>query len=185
MSDQYPPQNPYGQQPYGQNPYGQQPAPTGPGGEPPLWAPWYGISFGAAIKRFFKKYVRFDGRASRSEFWWWYLANVIVFAVLYAIYGIGAATSEYRTESIGYSTTAVMTSPSALYIIGSILIGIWGLAILIPSLAIAWRRLHDANFAGPFIFLGLIPIVGGIILLVFYLLPSKPEGARFDQPQRG
>ncbi|WJX98891.1 DUF805 domain-containing protein [Curtobacterium sp. SP.BCp] len=201
MSDQYPPQNPNGQDPYGQQqhgqqqPYGQQPqygqpqygqpAPTGPNGEPPLWAPWYGISFGAAIKRFFKKYVRFDGRASRSEFWWWFLANAIVGIVLYTIYGIGAATSEYRTVSTGYSTSAVMTAPSALFVIGGILLGLWGLATIVPNIALAWRRLHDANFAGPFFFLGLIPFVGGIILLVLYLLPSKPEGARFDQPQRG
>ncbi|PCN49246.1 DUF805 domain-containing protein [Curtobacterium sp. 'Ferrero'] len=199
MSDQYPPQNPYGQQPaqnpygqqpqYGQQPHGQpqygQPAPTGPNGEPPLWAPWYGISFPNAVKRFFKKYVRFDGRASRSEFWWWYLANVIVVAVLYAIYGIGAATSQYQTVSTTYGSTSAMTSPSPLFIIGGILLGIWGLATIIPNLALAWRRLHDGNFAGPFIFLGLIPVVGGIILLVLYLLPSKPEGARFDQPHRG
>ncbi|GGL04116.1 uncharacterized membrane protein YhaH (DUF805 family) [Curtobacterium luteum] len=198
MSDQYPPQNPYGQEPAqnpygqqsGQNPYGQQPqygqpAPTGPNGEPPLWAPWYGISFPNAIKRFFKKYVRFDGRASRSEFWWWYLANVIVTGVLYAIYGIGAGTSQYQTVSTTYGSTSTMTSPSALFVIGGILLLLWGLATIIPNLALAWRRLHDANFAGPFIFLGLIPVVGGLILLVLYLLPSKPEGARFDQPQRG
>ncbi|WP_144713958.1 DUF805 domain-containing protein [Curtobacterium pusillum] len=200
MSDQYPNQNPYGQQPdggqqpYGQQPYGQQPygqtpqygqpAPTGPNGEPPLWAPWYGISFGNAIKRFFGKYARFDGRASRSEFWWWYLANFIVYAVLYTILGIGGAVSEHRTVSTGYSSASVIESPSPLYVIGGILLVVWSLAILVPSIALAWRRLHDGNFAGPFFFLGFIPFVGGIILLVMYLLPSKPEGARFDQPQR-
>lgn len=84
MTDQYPPQNPYG----------QQPASTGPGGEPPLWAPYYGISFGGAVTRFFKKYATFSGRASRSEFWWWYLVNVVVAIVLGILAGVGAATSE-------------------------------------------------------------------------------------------
>ena len=202
MSDQYPPQNPNGQDPYGQpqQPYGQQsqygqpqygqpqygqPAPTGPNGEPPLWAPWYGISFGAAIKRFFKKYVRFDGRASRSEFWWWALANGIVTAVLYVIYIIGFASSDRQTTTTSTSVQSTVTSPSPLFIIGGILLFLWALAVLVGNLALVWRRLHDANLAGPFFFLGFIPIVGGIILLVLYLLPSKPEGARFDQPQRG
>ena len=49
-----------------------------------------------------------------------------------------------------------------------------------PSLAVLVRRLHDANFSGFFVFIGLIPFVGGIILLVLTILPSKPEGARFD-----
>jgi uncharacterized membrane protein YhaH (DUF805 family) len=206
VSDQYPPQNPYGQQPGGpqgqgqdqpwQQPgqYAQQPggapqygapAPTGPGGEPPLWAPWYGISLPNAVRRFFTKYVRFDGRASRSEYWWWALTNFIVLAVLYTLYGIGAATSESQTVSNGSITTTAMTSPSVLFVIAGILIGIWGLGTIIPNLAITWRRLHDANFAGPFYFLAIIPIVGPIILLVFLVMGSKPEGQRFDRPERG
>jgi uncharacterized membrane protein YhaH (DUF805 family) len=194
VSDQYPPQNPYGQQPQGQDQYGQQPghsqqygasAPTGPGGEPPLWAPWYGISLPNAVRRFFTKYIRFDGRASRSEYWWWALTNFIVLAVLYTLYGIGAATSESQTVSNGSVTTTAMTSPSVLFVIAGILIGIWGLGTIIPNLAITWRRLHDANFAGPFYFLGFIPVVGPIILLVFFVMGSKPEGQRFDRPERG
>ncbi|ROP60365.1 uncharacterized membrane protein YhaH (DUF805 family) [Curtobacterium sp. PhB130] len=186
MSDQYPSQNPYGQQPEpGHTPQYGAPAPTGPGGEPPLWAPWYGISFGNAVRRFFKKYARFDGRASRSEFWWWALANAIVYIVLGILLGIGIATSDRTTVSTGYSVSTVIDRPSALYIIAAILFAIWGLAVLVPGIALYWRRLHDANLAGPFWFLGFVPGVGGIILLVFSLLPPKPEGQRFDQPGRG
>ncbi|OIH97065.1 DUF805 domain-containing protein [Curtobacterium sp. MCBA15_001] len=150
-----------------------------------MWAPWYGIALPNAVKRFFKKYARFDGRASRSEFWWWALTNFVVLAVLYTIFGIGAATSSYQSVSNGYAETAVMTSPSVLYVIAGILIALWGLAILVPSLALYWRRLHDANLPGPFYFLGLIPFVGAIILLVFALMGSKPEGQRFDRPDLG
>lgn len=189
MSDQYPSQDPTGQQPAGHTPQYGAPTPTGPGGEPPLWAPWYGISFGGAIRRFFKKYARFDGRASRSEFWWWYLANGIIGIVLGILYGIGVATSGRSTMTSTTSTSAsyqtTITEPSALYIIMAIVIGIWSLAILVPSIALFWRRLHDANLAGPFWFLGFIPFVGGIILIILAILPSKPEGQRFDQPGRG
>ncbi|RPE80598.1 uncharacterized membrane protein YhaH (DUF805 family) [Curtobacterium sp. PhB137] len=188
MSDQYP-QNPSGQQPGGQpNPYngtpqyGQQPA-TGPNGEPPIWAPWYGISFGKAVGRFFKKYATFSGRASRSEFWWWYLANAIVGIVLGILYGIGIATSERSTVSMSTATSAsvqsTVTSPSALFVIAGILIGLWGLAIIIPTLALGWRRLHDANLPGA---MWIIAIFVGIVGIVFGLLPSNPQGERYDRP---
>lgn len=170
MSDQYP-SNPYGQ---------QQPAPTGPGGEPPLWAPYYGISFPKAVARFFKKYATFSGRASRSEFWWWYLANSIVAIVLGALYLVGALTSERETVSTAYSTSSVITSPSPLFVIAGILLGLWGLATIVPSLALGWRRLHDANLAGP---LWIIAVFIGIVQIVFGLLPSNPQGARFDRPE--
>jgi len=184
--DQYGQQQ-YGQQQYGQQPYGQpqgygQAVQTGPNGEPPLWAPWYGISFPNAVKRVFKKYVRFDGRASRSEFWWWYLAQIIVVAVLYALLGIGGAMSNAQTDPTTGMTTG---SFSPLYWIATVLLGLYGLATIIPNLAISWRRLHDTNMAGPFYFLALIPVVGGIIVLVLFLMPSKPEGQRFDRPERG
>lgn len=55
------------------------------------------------------------------------------------------------------------------------------LAIVVLSRALSWRRLEDANLPGPMWFLGFIPVVGWIILLVFSFLPSKPEGARFDR----
>jgi uncharacterized membrane protein YhaH (DUF805 family) len=166
VSDQYPPQNPYG----------QQPAPTGPGGEPPLWAPYYGISFGGAISRFFKKYATFSGRASRSEFWWWYLANVIVAFVLSIIAVIGVVTSDIQVDSSTGQTTG---SFSGLYWIAVVVSILWGLAVLVPSLALGWRRLHDANLSGA---LWIIAIFVNIVGLVFGLLPSNPEGARFDRP---
>ena len=58
------------------------------------------------------------------------------------------------------------------------------LGILVPWLAIGWRRLHDANLAGPLYLLSLVPYVGGLVVFVFTLLPPRPEGRRFDQPRR-
>jgi uncharacterized membrane protein YhaH (DUF805 family) len=175
----------YDQQP-GRTPQYGAPAPAGPGGEPPLWAPWYGIAFPKAVGRFFTKYARFDGRASRSEYWWWVLANAIVYVVLWAVLiAIIVATGDTTSSSSATGVQANATSNSPLIAIPGVLVGIWFLATLVPNIAIAVRRLHDANLSGPFWFLSVIPGVGGIVLLVLMLLESKPEGQRFDQPERG
>lgn len=137
-----------------------------------LSQPLYGATFGQAISRFFKKYATFTGRASRSEFWWWYLAQVIV-AVAISLIGVLA----------GYATIdasgALTLGPG--YWIAQILAGIWFLATIVPWLALSWRRLHDADKPGPFYFLGLIPFVGWIIMIVLFVLPSDPAGVRFDR----
>ncbi|MCU1526920.1 MAG: hypothetical protein JWP75_683 [Frondihabitans sp.] len=143
-----------------------------PQGEPPIWAPYYGITFVPAIRRALSKYADFTGRASRSEFWWWYLGIAIVGIVLDILAGIVAG--------IGRSASG---APGPGYFVFTIILVLFGLAIIVPQLAVTWRRLHDGNFAGPFFFLSLIPFVGGIIVLVLLILPSKPEGQRFDRPR--
>jgi uncharacterized membrane protein YhaH (DUF805 family) len=144
-------------------------------GEPPLWAPYYGASLPVAMKRFFKKYATFSGRASRSEYWWWALVSFIVSILLNVIMLIGGSAG----AKISASGASV---PGPGYTIGLILTGIWLVAVIVPSLALTVRRLHDVNFSGWMVLLGLVPLVGGIILLVFTLMDSKPEGQRFDVP---
>ena len=145
------------------------------GGEPPLWAPYYGAPFPAAVKRFFAKYSTFSGRASRSEYWWWTLVSVIVSMVLNGIMLVGGSAG----ATIGANGTSV---PGPGMAIGLILAVIWFAAVIVPSLALTVRRLHDANFSGWMYLLVLVPFVGGIILIVFTVLGPKPEGQRFDQP---
>ena len=158
----------YPQQPQQTQPYGAQ------AGEPPLWAPYYGAPIGAAIQRFFKKYAAFSGRASRSEYWWVALALGVIGLVLQILTGIlGAA---------GSTTTSTGTAPGPGAFVGLILIFVFYLAVLIPSIALLVRRLHDGNFSGWIALLGLVPFVGGLAILVFALLPSNPAGQRFDQP---
>lgn len=185
--------SPYSSEPQHSSPYSQQyPAPQQPQApqyptptpanfqsEPPLWAPWYGIGFRDAVKRVFKKYATFSGRASRGEYWWWILVCVIVTVVLNVIITAGMTTGTSTTYS-GYSHATPVPGPVS--ILGYILALVWGLAIIVPSLAVAVRRLHDANFSGWMYLLGLIPLAGSIIILVFTLLPSRPEGQRFDRP---
>jgi uncharacterized membrane protein YhaH (DUF805 family) len=93
-----------------------------------------------------ERYAQFDGRAGRAEFWWYFLASFIISAIL----GILAQTSG----------------------IFNVISGIYGLAVLIPGLAVAVRRLHDTNRSGWWLLIGLIPIVGIIVLIVFCAAPS-------------
>ncbi|HEY0249351.1 MAG TPA: DUF805 domain-containing protein [Gryllotalpicola sp.] len=139
--------------------------PTPPGaGEPPLDQPFYGAPFGAAVRRFFTKYAVFSGRASRSEFWWWTLLYVIIEVVL--SFFTGHRTSE-----------GSLTGLSATF---SGLAGLWNLAIIVPFLALSARRLHDTNRSGWWVLIYLIPIVGWIIVIVWWAGATRPEGARYD-----
>lgn len=147
---------------------------TTPTNDTALSQPLYGATLGQAVSRFFKKYATFTGRASRSEFWWWFLVNSVVGLVLYIlmlVLGAGGATIDATT---GAST------PGPGFVVGIVLSGIWFLATIVPWLALVWRRFHDTNRSGAFYFLSLIPFVGGIIVLVMLALPSDPAGARFD-----
>ncbi len=182
-------QQPYGQQQYGQQPYAQPypqygpPIPVGPDGTPPLWAPWYGIGFLDAFTRFFKKYARFDGRASRSEYWYWILANAIVTIVLYGgfIAGIiGWSASTQVTDEYGY-THSEGAPPVWIFLLLA-LYGIWVLGTLVPNIALGWRRVHDANLAGP---LWIIAMFVGIVAIVFGCLGPNPAGAQYDRPDLG
>lgn len=140
----------------------------------PLSAPLYGATFGQSISRFFKKYGTFSGRASRSEFWWFFLFNFIVSGVLYGIAAIVGASSASVSDTGMYT-------PGPGFWLAAIPYWLWLLVTIVPWLALCWRRLHDTNRSGGFYFLGLIPFVGGIILLVLLALPSEPAGARFDR----
>lgn len=133
------------------DPYPASPEP--PPAATPLDRPLRGATMPEAFVRFFQKYAVFSGRASRSEFWWWVLANFIVGIVL----GIIAA------------------------IIGTqILTYIWDLVIIVPTFALGARRLHDTNRSGWWQLLELIPIIGWIILIVWFASRERPEGVRFD-----
>lgn len=173
--------------------YGAGPGGFGPGAQirgaaspEDLSLPLYGATFGQAIKRFFRNYVKFSGRASRSEFWWIELFLFLIQLIPSILYFIGVGmTAGAATMAASDPYGAQMSSgPSggalALTAVGGILMFLIGLAVIVPTLALSWRRLHDGNFAGPFWFLTFIPGVGGLIVLVLMLMPSKPEGQRFD-----
>jgi uncharacterized membrane protein YhaH (DUF805 family) len=125
-----------------------------------------------AFARFWSKAATFSGRASRSEYWWTWFWQLIVFVVLVGLARIGNAGVE--------DAQGRMVGANGIGIAASVLLGVFLIATIIPNLAVTFRRLHDANLSGFFILLGLIAGIGGVVLLVFALLPSNPLGARFD-----
>lgn len=145
--------------------------------QPPLDAPLYGASLPQAVTRFFRKYATFSGRASRSEYWWATLFLVLVALVIW-IPGVivGVMTGTPGTDAYGRATT----TPGPLFAVFAVIGILFWLAVLIPGIAVTVRRLHDANLSGWFYLLGLIPSVGGLIVLILTVLPSNPLGARFD-----
>ena len=89
--------------------------------------------------------------------------------------GVGVAAASVSNDPYASPSGAGI----ALIVIGGGLMAVFGLAVLVPSIAVAWRRLHDANFSGLFYLLNLTSI-GGIVVLVMTIMPPKPEGQRFD-----
>lgn len=120
--------------------------------------------FADSVKRAFSQYAKFDGVASVAEFWWFYLFNLIVAGVLYFlvfVLVIGTAASGGDGETAGASTLVVL-----------LILGLYGLAVLLPSLGVTIRRLHDAGYSGFFVLLEFVGL--GIVTLVLCILPSKP-----------
>ena len=102
-----------------------------------------------------RKYADFTGRARRSEFWLFWLFTIVVG-------GIAGA--------LDYMLFPGEVEPLQLIV---------GLGLLIPSLAVAFRRLHDTDRTAGWLLLWLVPILGWLALLVFYLTPGTAGSNRF------
>jgi uncharacterized membrane protein YhaH (DUF805 family) len=113
-----------------------------------------------------KKYAVFSGRARRMEYWMFVLFNIIIIVVL--------ALIDYLTGTF---------SPRAGV---GLLGGLYSLAVLIPSIAVTVRRLHDTGRTGWWILIGLIPVIGNIVLLIFMVLDSEPGANEYGpNPKEG
>ena len=102
-----------------------------------------------AVISVFSKYAEFKGRARRSEYWYFVLFNVIVTVILVLI---------WRLPSKGHY---------------NIPLSVYRLAILCPSLALSWRRLHDIGKPGKYWFVYLIPVIGTWIFLYWAAQPGE------------
>jgi uncharacterized membrane protein YhaH (DUF805 family) len=129
------------------------------------------MTFGQAIKHVFSNYANFNGRASRSEFWWFYLFSVIVNFVIYLISLPLGLTIGGQEMIVGEGANATAVAIPGFPILGLI----WFLAIIIPTLAVGTRRFHDSGrSAWNWLFILLAPLcgIGSIILLILWILPG-------------
>jgi uncharacterized membrane protein YhaH (DUF805 family) len=101
-----------------------------------------------------KKYVDFGGRARRSEYWGFALVSLVISIVL-TIIDVAVMGMDYG-KSIG------------------ILSSIYSIAVLLPSLGVLVRRLHDTGHSGWWWLIGLIPLVGALVILLFLVTDSQP-----------
>ena len=101
-----------------------------------------------------KKYVDFSGRARRTEYWMFYLFNII-FAIVAIVLDNVLGTA---SEDVGYGLFYIL----------------FGLAVALPSWAVSVRRLHDIGKSGWWMFISLIPLIGGIWFFVLTVTDSQP-----------
>lgn len=120
-----------------------------------------------------RKYADFQGRARRSEFWLFTLMLYVVSIVLYVpMLAFGG----------DMQTTGEINPVAGIFML---LLVVFSLGTLIPSIAVTVRRLHDTNRSGWWIFIALVPLVGGLVLLIFEVLDGTPGPNRFGPDPKG
>lgn len=117
------------------------------------------MGFSEAISTVLGKYADFTGRARRSEYWFWALALGIVYLVFVILASIA----------------------DAFWVLGLLV----DLALLVPTLAVGARRLHDTDRSGWWLLIGLVPFVGGIVLLVFFVMEGTPGDNQYGPNPKG
>ena len=119
-----------------------------------------------------KQYADFEGRARRQEYWMFALINAIISLTLFglAVVFLGALNNDTG------ATLAMLFY--AMY-------GLYSLFILIPGIAVTVRRLHDIGKSGGWFFIGFIPLIGGIWLLVLLATDSQPEENEYGPNPKG
>ncbi len=149
------------------------------------------MSFGEALKTCFKKYVTFSGRARRSEFWWFSVLNILLTIASYAVVWwkmakideVQAQVAEvmFDEEKMAALTAQAESLDTTFYVLMGVII-IISLLLLLPSLGVAVRRLHDTGKSGWWLLAMIIPIVNfviAILLLIYYLKDSDPNPNKY------
>jgi uncharacterized membrane protein YhaH (DUF805 family) len=124
-----------------------------------------------------RNYATFTGRARRREYWLFWLINTAISFVLQLLLiplGLNLGSPSSTPDLQGLSPLAVIVVA---------LVVLYSLAILVPGIAVTVRRLHDAGYSGWFCLISLIPIVGGIVMIVFLATDSKPDNRWGPNPK--
>jgi uncharacterized membrane protein YhaH (DUF805 family) len=111
------------------------------------------MGFTEAIQSGFRNYVTFSGRAARSEYWWFYLFTVLV--------NFAGGFLDGLTGGVGLINLAVF------------------LGLILPTIAMAVRRLHDKDRSGWWLFIGLVPLIGILLILYWFVTRGTPGPNRF------
>lgn len=111
-----------------------------------------------AVQAALSNYATFTGRAARPAYWWWVLAVFLLMVVLNLLdaYVVGPMLGLGAGDGDGGQPLALIAS----------------LGLIIPNVALGMRRLHDVGRSGWLMLLGLIPVLGVLVLLYFFLQPS-------------
>lgn len=128
------------------------------------------MSFTDAVKACFSNYCNFKGRARRSEYWYFTLLNIIITAVLSLI-------------QTGLRMNGNSSSP--LIVVCLVLQYVYSFAVLLPGLGVGVRRLHDTGRSGWFYLLMLIPLVGAIVVIIFFAQDSQPGTNKYGPNPKG
>lgn len=132
------------------------------------------MNFTEAVASAYRKFATFSGRAARSEYWWftlYLLVTSIIVAVIESALGLGSGVMETVDGGVAASYS------------GGPLSIIWSLGNLLPSLAVGVRRLHDTDRSGWWYLIAFVPLVGFIVLLVFFCSKGTTGSNRFgDDP---
>ncbi len=125
-----------------------------------------------------RRYADFEGRSRRSEYWMFALFHVLVVLAWIVVILIGAVATPRNGEG-GSIVLSIIFS-----LLGLVFIIAW-FGFIIPSLAVAVRRLHDTDKSGWMIFIGFVPLIGGVLLLIFYCTDGTPGPNRFGPDPKG
>ena len=113
-----------------------------------------------------KKYADFSGRAPRAEYWWFYLLIII-----------GYVLATILDSTLGF------TGAVGPY---GVIMSVFALAMLVPSIAAGIRRLHDTDRSGWWLLIGLVPLIGAIVLIVFFVTQGTQGPNKYgDDPYAG
>ncbi|GEO80016.1 DUF805 domain-containing protein [Pararhodospirillum oryzae] len=113
------------------------------------------MTFEQALRSCFSQYAHDQGRAGRSEYWWWVLFTIGV-----------ALVAGILDEGLGGGVFGLLSA----------------LALFLPGLAVTIRRLHDIDTSGWWVLIGLIPLVGTVVLLLWTVRPGTPGPNRYGPP---